>query len=469
MTRVPSRHAAPSDETGRVRAALERVLGSPTFASTQALRSLLRFLVDEKLAGREDRLKEYTLGVEAFGRGDAFDPKADTIVRVQARRLRAKLDEYYRGSGSSDSLRIAVPKGAYVPEFHSVGTWPETPYQPDTHAHALYVEGRRLSNLGTTKGLLLAVGQFRAAVDVDPRYAFPYWALADAYLQLSSTHLPPREAMPRAREAALVAIALDPSLDQAHAALGTVHLRYDWDREAALGRAMEAVRLNPHSCDAHFLCGYAASTEGRTSQALIHFRRAQELDPFSLKVRFQTQAAYLLARDYEAAIEEGLRTLRIEPGFALGRAALGLAYSLFGDHLAGLDHLHAAFGLDDGPWQTLFLQHGYAFAGDRRKAQQLVWRLEKLAEERYICAYEIGEAHAVMENEDSAFDWLERALEERSDCLVWLEVEPWMDGIREAGRYPDFVARLRTEKANPHDEIIADNGLPVHSPSSRTP
>jgi TolB-like protein len=107
-----------------VRAALERVLASPQFAAGGRASSLLRYLVEQTLAGRGDALKEYVVGVELFGRGDQFDPRIDTIVRVEARRLRGKLDDYYRGSGASDPLRIAIPRGSYVPTVAANGTLP---------------------------------------------------------------------------------------------------------------------------------------------------------------------------------------------------------------------------------------------------------------------------------------------------------------------------------------------------------
>ena len=104
-----------------VHAALERILASAPFAGGGRAGSLLRYLVERTLDGRGDTLKEYVVGVELFNRGDSFDPKVDTIVRVEARRLRAKLDEYYGGPGASDPLRIEVPRGAYVPTFNVNG------------------------------------------------------------------------------------------------------------------------------------------------------------------------------------------------------------------------------------------------------------------------------------------------------------------------------------------------------------
>ena len=104
-----------------VHAELERILASPPFAGGGRAGSLLRYLVDRTLEGQGDTLKEYVLGVELFNRGEQFDPKVDTIVRVEARRLRAKLDEYYGGPGTSDPVRIDIPRGAYVPTFAAHG------------------------------------------------------------------------------------------------------------------------------------------------------------------------------------------------------------------------------------------------------------------------------------------------------------------------------------------------------------
>jgi TolB-like protein len=104
-------------DPGLVRAALERVLASQTFANTGRLSRFLRFIVERTLDEGGDQLKEYLLGVEVFDRTDAFDPRLDSIVRVEARRLRARLDEYYLREGAADALVFRLPKGAYVPRF----------------------------------------------------------------------------------------------------------------------------------------------------------------------------------------------------------------------------------------------------------------------------------------------------------------------------------------------------------------
>jgi TolB-like protein len=100
-----------------VQAALERVLASSAFTGSDQLKRFLRLVVERTLQGQPDQLKEYTLGVEVFERGAGYDPKLDPIVRVQARRLRLKLEEYYGTEGAADPVLITLPKGGYVPVF----------------------------------------------------------------------------------------------------------------------------------------------------------------------------------------------------------------------------------------------------------------------------------------------------------------------------------------------------------------
>ena len=108
-----------------VRQELERILASETFANAGRLSRLLRYVVERTLAGEGDKLKEYVLGVEVFDRGESYDPRLDSIVRVEARRLRSKLEEYYARVGIDDAVLIDVPRGAYVPTFTSrVGDLP---------------------------------------------------------------------------------------------------------------------------------------------------------------------------------------------------------------------------------------------------------------------------------------------------------------------------------------------------------
>ena len=111
-----------SPSSDEISAALSRVCTSRPFAQAPKLTRFLRFVVETTLAGQGDRLKGYTIGVEALGRDASFDPQTDPIVRVEAIRLRAALDRYYAGVGADDRLVIEIPRGRYVPRFRWRGS-----------------------------------------------------------------------------------------------------------------------------------------------------------------------------------------------------------------------------------------------------------------------------------------------------------------------------------------------------------
>jgi hypothetical protein len=137
-----------------VRGQLDRLLASHTLSGAHSLKRFLSYVVDRSLDGDGDALKEYAIGVEVFGRGDAFDPRTDTIVRVQARRLRSKLAEYYEAEGALDLVVVEIPKGSYVARFHAIA-FSDLHGRPriarDSAGTPYHAQGRQLDKL---RGLL---------------------------------------------------------------------------------------------------------------------------------------------------------------------------------------------------------------------------------------------------------------------------------------------------------------------------
>lgn len=113
ILREPDVPASPDE----IRLQLDRMLASATFSSADRMSGFLRYVVERTLAGEGDQIKEYVIGVAVFGRGDDYDPRLDSIVRVEARRLRTKLDEYDAADGRDDTIIIAIPRGSYSPTF----------------------------------------------------------------------------------------------------------------------------------------------------------------------------------------------------------------------------------------------------------------------------------------------------------------------------------------------------------------
>lgn len=104
-------------QQAQIRETLERILASATFARSDRARELLRYLIDEELAGRSERLKGFSIAVDVFGKDAGYDPSTDAIVRVQAGRLRELLEQYFASEGADEALRISIPRGSYVPSY----------------------------------------------------------------------------------------------------------------------------------------------------------------------------------------------------------------------------------------------------------------------------------------------------------------------------------------------------------------
>jgi len=141
---APPRVSITPAETAQVQQQLGRVLASDSFIKSPQLSRFLRFCVERVLLGRQDELKEQVLGVEVFRRSLSFDPRVDPIVRVEARRLRAKLDEYYAGEGRLDPLVIYFQRGDYVPRFARASAPADRCAAPALSARILIVEDERL-------------------------------------------------------------------------------------------------------------------------------------------------------------------------------------------------------------------------------------------------------------------------------------------------------------------------------------
>lgn len=155
----------PADQ---VREALDRIVASEVFARSERARDLLRYIVCQDLSGHADRLKGFSIGIDVFGKDERFDPATDTVVRVQAGRLRDLLEHYYAGEGAGDALRITIPRGSYVPEYHTMETDPaahgSTVGDPAAAAHIDETAGRPTASMRPARplgmiaaGLVLAV------------------------------------------------------------------------------------------------------------------------------------------------------------------------------------------------------------------------------------------------------------------------------------------------------------------------
>jgi len=287
-----------------------------------------------------------------------------------------------------------------------------------------------------------AIRYFQQAIDADPDYALAYTGLGTAYLALSDTSLPPKEAVPKAREAVNQALALDESLAEAHRTLGDIMFNYDWDWPAATREYQRAIRLNPNYAEAYHQFGWLLAMSGRTSEALAELKHAQQLDPLSLFIGTDLNIPFYLSRQYDASIEQSRKVIEMEPDFYLAHYTLAMALTQKKDYANAISEFKKAKSISDIPWNDAGLGYVYASAGRKQEALQVIAELEAKTKQRHVSPYAIATIYAGLDDPDRTFEWLEKAYQERSPGLTLLKVEPMLDNIRSDPRYTDLLRRM---------------------------
>jgi tetratricopeptide (TPR) repeat protein len=313
----------------------------------------------------------------------------------------------------------------------------------DPAALDLYIRGRYAWNKRGA-GLWPSIQLFTAALDHDPTFALAYSGLGDAYVQLGyASLLRPSDAFPKARAAAMQALALDSTLAEPHATLGFVKFYYEWDWPGAEAEFRHALALNPSYASGHEWYGLFLAAMGRFDEALEHEHRAQALDPLSPAIAGTTAwVLYYAGRDEEAERELRL-VLRADSTFALGRLYLGRVHQARGRLDSALAEYRVAGPLRE--WVPTLAAVGavYGLQGRRREALGTLAHLDSLSKVEYVTAYAVALVYASLGQRDSAFAWLDRGMTERTHWMVWLRRDPRWAPIRSDPRFTSLVRRMK--------------------------
>jgi eukaryotic-like serine/threonine-protein kinase len=309
-------------------------------------------------------------------------------------------------------------------------------------AYQDYLKGRFHLNKFTEAEVRRALDYFNQAVALDPDYALAYAGLADTYWGMADWILPPAEAAPRAKAAAAKAVELDGSLPEAHAALGTVLLRFDYDWAGAEKELRKATELNPRAALPHDSYAAYLAAAGRFDEAARESKMALDIDPLSPSYNLTLGWVYQLAHQDEEAVEQLRRAIELDPNIA--RAHLTLAFAYY--HMGRLDEAVAeadrAGQLDDAWFISSDRAYIYAVTGRRAEAQRLLDKLLELSRQRYVSSFAIVFPYVGLGDKDKAIYWLNRAYETRSDGLIGLKVYWSLDPLRSDPRFQDLQRRV---------------------------
>jgi serine/threonine-protein kinase len=316
-------------------------------------------------------------------------------------------------------------------------------YTENARAYQLYLQGRFYWNKRTPEGLKRGIEYFQQAIDLDPNYALAWAGLADCYVLGGDARQQPREVMPKAKDAALKALELDDALPEAYTSLAKVLLSYEWDWVGAEKAFQKAIELNPNYPTARQWYGVLLSAMGRHGESIAQRKRALELDPHSLSVNSGLGRSYYWARQYNTALDQISKTLEMDPTYVDTHWSFGLVYEQTGQLDRAISDFQKAVELSRrSPAMLSALGHAYAIAGKSGEAHKIIDELNEVMKQQYVSPYAMALIFAGLGEQDEAFEWLERAYQDRDETFVHLRVDPRLDSLRSDARLTQMMRRI---------------------------
>jgi len=326
--------------------------------------------------------------------------------------------------------------------------WKGRTPSPNTKAYRAYERGRYFWGKRDEENLKKAIDEFKQALTLDNKYALAYAGLAECYSVLPSYGgLSPVEAYPRARDAATKALEIDDSIAEAHVVLGRIKANYDWDWPGAAAEFKRALELNPNYSSAHYF--YALNylvPMGKLDEAAAELRRALQLDQFSLITNTNLGIVFYYQGRYAEAIAQYRKALELDPRFTSAHLRLIDVYTQLGKFDEALAE-HELTVQPRGTENPRYLEElKVAF---RQSGPQGYWRKhldqekEKIKEKaEYVPTSSAAGFAARLGDTDQAFEWLEKAYEQRDDGLTRLKLDPRYQNLRADPRYADLLRRI---------------------------
>ncbi len=314
--------------------------------------------------------------------------------------------------------------------------------QPD--AYEAYLKGSYYYNSGDDEK---SIESYHQAINLDPDYAPAYAGLAqNYYIPGLFGILPPNEAFVKMREAALKALEKDDALADAYGSLALVKLHYDWDWEGAEKDFRHALELNPNQADIHHNYAHYLMAMDRPEESVAESKRAVELDPFSAPLIACLGWHDLFAHQYDQASSQALEGLQMNPKNLWAHRVLGWAYeqqSMFDQAIA--EFRRTASITKGRPIDAGSLGHALALSGRKQEAREVIAKLTEQAKLSYVPPYDIAIVYAGLGDKDRAFDWLQKAYQDRSAFLVHVRWDPRLANLRSDPRFADLLRRMNLQ------------------------
>ena len=391
------------------------------------------------------------LNVDAVVEGSVL--RSGDSVRITAQLIDAKSDRHLWAQSYQRDLRDvlalqgdvarAIAREVEVKLTGAERARLERSHSIDPKAHEAYLQGRVFLDEGTEESLKKALDSFQRAIQIEPNYAGAYSGLASYYAILPFySQFSPAQVFPQARAAALRAVELDENLPEAHASLAYIRAYYEWDWAAAEREFQRAIELRPSYADAHFSYSRFLAASGRPERAMAEIRRARELDPMESSLKANTALLSYFGGRYDEALKELLDLRRLEPKLPIVHWGIGLVEEQTRSFAEAIASLQEATTLSASLNFKSSLAHAYAVAGRRDEARAILGEIEERSKNAYVPSYFSALVYAGLGDADRAFERLERAYQERSTVLAYLQLDPRLANLRGDPRFSDLLRRV---------------------------
>lgn len=445
-----------------------KVVGKPTETTVEFFGIGLADALISRLSGVQQLMVRPTTSVLPFAERVPYlaakelsvDYVLDGTVRVVGDRLRLSVQLYSSSEDSTkwakafdESIRDVLELeeilagqvvGALLPQLtveERGRVEKRTTNKPE--AYEAYLRGRYFWSKFTNPDLIKAVAAFHEAIAIDPDYALPYIGLADFYIWSAIFgEMPSTEAFPKAEAAVRRALEIDDGMSEAYPVLAFCMLLYDWNWTDAEYLAKKAIELNPnnafaHECYSNFLCG-----QGRFDEAVAEIKMAESLDPMSPRSSLMTSWTLYHARRFDEAVASAVKGNNMQPNFPQGLLHLGNCLTGAGRYDEAVTVLRqSAERWGESGLPRYMLAHARAAQGNLEAANTILQKILATRERKYMKPYFVAMCYVAVGDFDKAFEWFQRAVDERNEWMVWFAVDPKLDPIRKDPRYQKILAQ----------------------------
>jgi TolB-like protein len=405
------------------------------------------------------------LGVDAVVEGSVM--RVGDRVRITAQLIEAATDRHLWAERYERDVRDvlaiqsevaqAIAREIQVQLTRGEVAQLQRPRLVDPEAHEAYLKGRYLWNRRTVEALQRALEMFQRAIEKDPLHAPAFSGLADCYALLADNNaIPPAVAFPAAKAAAQRALALDEGLAEAHCSLAVTLVSYQWDWAGGEREYRRAIELDRGYPTAHQWYGILLACLRRFDEAMAHALEAVRRDPLSFILYSAAGDVHYYAGRFEEAVELCRRGMDLAPEYPGLHMDAGRALERSGRHEEAIAEYTEGLRLSGAdPRRAPALGCVHAAAGREAEARQVLAALEEHGRKSYVPPYALASILALLGDRDRAVDQLEKAYAARDRAMIYLDVNPRLDGLRDHPRFQELVRKMAFAAGRPGPGPVA--------------